>query len=77
MEQFILQRGTIITIIIKFYDYNYHADVALMICGDFNSEPDSAVYEFLSEGSIQADRPELESEGIMVLLLLLLLFLLL
>jgi CCR4-NOT transcription complex subunit 6 len=36
-------------------------DTALILCGDFNSEPDSAVYEYLVSGSIEGDHyPELE-----------------
>lgn len=37
-------------------------DAALILCGDFNSEPQSAVYEFLVAGSIEGDHyPELDS----------------
>jgi CCR4-NOT transcription complex subunit 6 len=36
-------------------------DVALMLCGDFNSEPDSAVYDLTANGSMQSDHPEIES----------------
>jgi CCR4-NOT transcription complex subunit 6 len=36
-------------------------DVALIVCGDFNSEPQSAVYEFLTTGCVEGDHyPELE-----------------
>mmetsp|Transcript_5062 Transcript_5062/g.11224 ORF Transcript_5062/g.11224 Transcript_5062/m.11224 type:complete len:602 (+) Transcript_5062:143-1948(+) len=35
-------------------------DLPLMICGDFNSEPDSAVYEFLMNGMIGSNHPELD-----------------
>eukprot|EP00981_Chlorochromonas_danica_P000134 scaffold38_cov130-Ochromonas_danica.AAC.1 len=34
-------------------------DLALMICGDFNSEPLSAVYEFITQGAIENEYPEL------------------
>jgi len=51
-----------LTLIRELEQFILQRDVALMICGDFNSEPDSAVYEFLSEGAIQSDRPELESD---------------
>lgn len=34
-------------------------DLALMICGDFNSEPHSAVYEYVTRGSLHTDFPEL------------------
>lgn len=36
-------------------------DVALILCGDLNSEPDSAVYDVLANGSMQHDHPEIES----------------
>lgn len=32
--------------------YNSGVDIPLIICGDFNSLPNSGVYEFLSQGSI-------------------------
>lgn len=35
-------------------------DIPLVLCGDFNSEPDSAVYELLVRGEIQSHRPEIE-----------------
>lgn len=38
-------------------------DLALLLCGDFNSEPDSAVYEFLSDGQLNRPHPELEQQG--------------
>ncbi len=34
-------------------------DLALLICGDFNSEPTSAVYEYLKHGAVSSDHPEL------------------
>lgn len=34
-------------------------DVPLLLCGDFNSEPESAVYEYLMSGMIASNRPEL------------------
>lgn len=38
-------------------------DLALMICGDFNSEPKSAVYEYVTNGSLTTDTyPELQVE---------------
>lgn len=30
-------------------------DLALLICGDFNSEPHSAVYDFITHGALQQD----------------------
>jgi len=38
-------------------------DLALMICGDFNSEPNSAVYELLTEGQLNTHHPELEQHS--------------
>ena len=35
-------------------------DIALIVCGDLNSEPDSAVYEFMMEGALTNPRPELD-----------------
>lgn len=35
-------------------------DIALIICGDLNSKPDSAVYEFIIDGAIHNPRPELD-----------------
>ena len=42
----------------------------LMICGDFNSEPNSAVYEFMSTGQVSMNHPEVLSdpEGIIAAL---------
>ena len=37
-------------------------DLALIICGDFNSEPESAVHELLTEGSLQRHHPELDDD---------------
>lgn len=37
-------------------------DLALIICGDFNSEPESAVHELLTECCLQRHHPELEDE---------------
>lgn len=34
-------------------------DLTLLLCGDFNSEPHSAVYELLSEGMLTKEHPEL------------------
>jgi len=34
-------------------------DLPVMLCGDFNSEPESAVYEFIMSGMITSARPEL------------------
>ncbi|CAG8441253.1 6977_t:CDS:10 [Diversispora eburnea] len=38
------------------YNYNNHPNkMSTIICGDFNSTPDSGVYEFLSRGTIKQD----------------------
>jgi CCR4-NOT transcription complex subunit 6 len=37
-------------------------DLALIVCGDFNSEPESAVHELLTEGCLTRHHPELEDE---------------
>lgn len=34
-------------------------DLPVMLCGDFNSEPESAVYEYLMNGVVNSSRPEL------------------
>ncbi len=39
------------------------ADVPIVICGDFNSEPNSAVYSFLEHGQISSTHPDLDLEG--------------
>jgi CCR4-NOT transcription complex subunit 6 len=38
-------------------------DIATLICGDFNSEPNSAVYQLLSVGQISPNHPDLENIG--------------
>lgn len=38
-------------------------DVPLILCGDFNSEPESAVYELLTQGTLVGPHPELEEKG--------------
>lgn len=35
-------------------------DLPILLCGDFNSEPTSAVYEFMTNGSVLEDHPEIE-----------------
>jgi CCR4-NOT transcription complex subunit 6 len=35
-------------------------DVAVLVCGDFNSEADSAVHEFMAGGALQQPHPELD-----------------
>lgn len=36
-------------------------DLPLVLCGDFNSEPQSAVYQYLSEGGVDVGHSDLES----------------
>jgi mRNA deadenylase 3'-5' endonuclease subunit Ccr4 len=45
VEQFVLSRG----------------ECGLIICGDLNSEPHSAVYELLLEGAVSRDHPDVDS----------------
>ncbi|KAI9742816.1 MAG: Glucose-repressible alcohol dehydrogenase transcriptional effector [Claussenomyces sp. TS43310] len=40
-------------------EYTSNMQIPLLVCGDFNSTPDSAVYELLSQGSVRGDHPEL------------------
>ena len=42
-------------------------DSAVVLCGDFNSEPDSAVYEFLKRGRLLSTRPEIMNAEVNVL----------
>lgn len=37
-------------------------DLALIVCGDFNSEPESAVHELLTDGCLSRHHPELDVE---------------
>jgi CCR4-NOT transcription complex subunit 6 len=41
--------------------YNDGTKIPLIICGDFNSVPESGVYEFLSTGSLPPDHPDFMS----------------
>merc|ERR1712100_362176 len=34
----------------------------LLVCGDFNSTPDSAVYEYLRHGTVRADHEDLRED---------------
>jgi CCR4-NOT transcription complex subunit 6 len=42
-------------------------DLPLLICGDFNSEPDSAVYQLLADRCVMGNHPELDGHPISVL----------
>merc|ERR1712194_5832 len=37
-------------------------NIPRLICGDFNSTPESAVYEYLRRGSVRADHPDLAND---------------
>merc|ERR1711971_363723 len=38
------------------------ANMPLLICGDFNSTPDSAVYEYLRRGAVRPDHQDLRND---------------
>jgi len=40
--------------------FNVGRNLPLILCGDFNSMPDSSVYEFLTTGSVRAVHPDLK-----------------
>jgi CCR4-NOT transcription complex subunit 6 len=40
-------------------EYTSSTQLPLLVCGDFNSTPDSAVYELLSHGTLQGDHSEM------------------
>jgi CCR4-NOT transcription complex subunit 6 len=46
-------------------------DLALCICGDFNSEPESAVYQYLSSCRLDESNAKVEAETLKVCMLLL------
>lgn len=39
------------------------SNMPLILCGDFNSEPTSAVYQFMSEQMVQLDHPDLATDA--------------
>merc|ERR1740121_1186450 len=39
-----------------------NGNMPLLICGDFNSTPESAVYEYLRRGSVRADHEDLRND---------------
>jgi len=43
------------TLLREIEDFILNQELALIICGDFNSEPESAVYEYMSTGSCSDD----------------------
>lgn len=40
-------------------EYRTNTEIPLLVCGDFNSTEDSAVYDLLSKGHVPPDHPEL------------------
>ncbi|KAL1877564.1 hypothetical protein VTK73DRAFT_8553 [Phialemonium thermophilum] len=40
-------------------EYRNNTDLPMILCGDFNSTPDSSVYELLSHGRVSGDHPEI------------------
>jgi hypothetical protein len=51
-----------VTLLKEIEQFILSQDMALMICGDFNSEPDSAVYQYLSRASLDDDQTHLLEE---------------
>lgn len=41
-------------------DYKYSVDIPLLVCGDFNSTPDSSVCELLAKGFVPGNHPDFE-----------------
>lgn len=44
-------------------EYKHSTDIPLLVCGDFNSPPDSSVYELLATGNVKADHPDFEGRS--------------
>lgn len=42
-------------------EYSNGDEIPLLICGDFNSSPDSAVYDLLAHGGLIEEHPDLEN----------------
>ena len=51
-----------IALIREIEQYLMHREIPLIICGDFNSEPHSSVYEFLSRGIIEKEYSEFKNQ---------------
>lgn len=51
-----------ITLLKEIEQFVLSQDLAMMICGDFNSEPDSAVYQYLSRGALDDEHTHLLEE---------------
>lgn len=56
-----------LTLVKELEQFVMQRDLPLMICGDFNSEPDSAVYQLLGEQGISPGHPEVENDPLNVL----------
>ena len=50
------------TLLREIEDYILNQELALIICGDFNSEPESAVYQYMSSGSCSGEFDSLVDE---------------
>jgi mRNA deadenylase 3'-5' endonuclease subunit Ccr4 len=50
------------TLLREIEDFVLNQELALVICGDFNSEPESAVYDYMSSGSCNEDYNSLVDE---------------
>jgi CCR4-NOT transcription complex subunit 6 len=50
------------TLLREIEDFVLNQELALVICGDFNSEPESAVYDYISSGSCNEDYNSLVDE---------------
>ncbi|KAI0814325.1 glucose-repressible alcohol dehydrogenase transcriptional effector [Xylaria sp. FL0064] len=44
-------------------EYRNNTDIPLLVCGDYNSMPDSSVYELLEKGRIPPDHPDLKGHS--------------
>jgi len=42
--------------------FNVRQNLPIILCGDFNSKPESSVYEFLSTGALGAEHPDLSHD---------------
>lgn len=51
-----------VTLLKEIEQFVLSQDLALMICGDFNSEPDSAVYQYLSRASLDDEHTRVLEE---------------
>lgn len=56
-----------ITLLKEIEPFILSQDMALVMCGDFNSEPESAVYQYLSHGAVDDEHGTLLEEVAKVL----------